>query len=139
MRTISVYLNDRTEEALDEIMQKNGCTISDAVSIALLTLAQEGSPIFTPTVTLWQKLKAAVQQATGQQIQDFCHQHGIKLEVLRALCKRLENGSTIRGDGDSNKWRDKQDGRIYKTHTSYAAQVLKKECDIDLEGMSDDL
>lgn len=138
MRTISVYLNDTAQYNLEKIMLVNECSISDAVTIALQSLAAESNRIFTPTHTLWGKIKQAVERNTGLTIAGFCEQYGIRRQTLRDLCRRVENGSEIRGFGDSNKWRDKQDGRIHKTHTAYITDCLKKHANIDLEAYNAD-
>ena len=135
MRTISVYLSDETEEHLAKIMNLNQCTAADAINIALRTLSAETRRVFTPEYTLWQNIKMAVINATGLEIREFCEKYAIHYPALRALCRRIEQGSSVRGFGDSNKWRDKQDGRLYKTHTAYACDMIRKHVGIDLDNL----
>ena len=136
MRTISVYLDDTAESALNKIMDINKCSITDAVVMGLLTVAQEEAPLITPTVTLWGKLKHAVQQATNAPIAAFCITNAIQLSDVRSLCNRVEKGSQVKGFGSSNKWRDKQDGRLYKTRTAYIYDSLRR-LGIDLEALNE--
>ena len=133
MRTISVYLNDAAEQCLLHLMRENNCTISDAVTISLMAVAQETQPLFSKSVTLWDTVKRKVLEECRVDIQTFCDIHQVNLPSLRHLCYRLERGSTVRGFGGRNKWRDKQDGREYKTHTAYATACLKQHTGLDLE------
>ena len=135
MRTISVYLSDEAENHLDKIMNLNQCTAADAINIALRTLSAETRRVFTPEYTLWENIKRAVMNSTGLEIREFCEKHAIHYSALRALCRRIEQGSSVRGLGDNNRWRERQDGRLYKTHTAYAYDMIKKHIDIDLENL----
>ena len=133
MKTISVHLNDKVEGCLYKLMQENDCTISDVVNIAILTLAQEPKLEIIKPDTLWNSIKREIEEKTGISIKQFCEEKQINYHSFYNLCTRLEKGSLVYGFGGKNKWRDKQDERLYKTHTSYIVHCIKTSCDIDLE------
>lgn len=134
MRRISVVLDDVTEKALCQIINLNKCTISDAVAMGVLILAQE--PINVMKILpdpMEPIIKALETHRPGMSLDNWCDCHNINKYRLYYLVKRCHNGSTVWGFGNTkNKWRDKQDERRFKTHTSWIAHCLKEDLGIDL-------
>lgn len=136
MRTICVCLDTQGEQALQQILDLNSCTISDAVNIALMLFANEKTPLYIKTPSLWSTVKSKIYDTFGYTAAVYCYERGLNYVSMRALCYRLERGASVKGFGSFNKWRDKNDDRLYKTHTAVITEQLRKDAIIDFEEYS---
>jgi hypothetical protein len=134
MRRLSVLLDSSAEAALLKLLNDNPATISDLVNTALIALAQAPQPVLQQASPLWGRVLQGVKaKKLHNTVQEWCDAWGIKYTTLRALITRVEAGSTVVGTGGKNKWRDKQDGRLFKTHTAWVADCLEKDLGISLD------
>lgn len=134
MKTISVILDDYTEGCLEKIVDLNKCTITDAVSMSLVMMAQETKPVLEVTQSLYQIVEELLQKNLHMNLGEYCEKvlEVRKAEVL-ALFRRVESGSEIYGFGSLNKWREKQDGRRFKTRSAWVAWCVKRDTGVCLE------
>ena len=131
-KKISVQLDKMATDALEEIMAINKCTISDAVNAALLAFSKDKQPCMLIEEKPIDVVYAAMAKQ-GVDINEWCDTRNINILTLKYLVKRCANGGTVWGFGNNkNKWRDKQDGRVFKTHTAWIAHCLKEDFGIDL-------
>lgn len=134
MKKISVNLDDIGEAALTALQSRTKQSVSDLVNIALVTLQHtdyNGVGDIMGSSLLY-ALQEAVEASQWRTIDNWCRHRNIKKERLTYLIDRCYNGHTVYGSGSKNRWRDKEDGRIFKTHTSWIAHCLKEDFDIDL-------
>jgi hypothetical protein len=133
MRRISVILDEISEKAVEDIIAKNKCSISDAVNAALLAYSMDNQPSMFIDQGPLVKVTEAVAKTEWGTVENWCHHRSIDKNRLKYLIKRCESGSTVWGFGNTkNKWRDKQDDREFKTHTSWIAHCLKEDLNIIL-------
>lgn len=134
MRKISVQLDNLAEEALKQLLSYNRCTISDIVNAAILAMSKDKQPLFHIDHSPWRKFKDKIKEEFPHIVlKDWCVTKDIDINRLRYLVTSTERGSTVSGFGNTkNKWRDKQDERQFKTHTSWIAYCLKQDFDIDI-------
>jgi hypothetical protein len=128
MRKISVQLDEIVSQKLDETIKINRCSISDVVNAAILAFAQDKQPVIlkpsTPTSEMFEVIG---------DVDAWCNKYAITKSRLRYLIERTAKGHNVCGFGNSkNKWRDKLDGRVFKTHTAWIAHCLKEDFGIDL-------
>ena len=134
-KTICVFLDDYTEEALYRIMAVNQCSISDAVIMALGSMSVVEFPSMNKEPDPLLRIKQVIDDSHGlwDSLDHWCEDRCIIKSRLRYLMLRIANGGTVCGFGNArNKWRDKQDGRQFKTHTAWIAHCLKTDLGIDI-------
>jgi hypothetical protein len=132
-KKISVDLDIMQQEALSRIMDKNKCSISDAVNVAIMLLDNEEQPVFPKNDSLLTAIKDAVKQSQWKTLNQWCKERNIIKPRLFYVINSVSKGKTIIGNGNvKNKFRDAQDDRIFKTHTSYIVHCLKKDLNFDL-------
>lgn len=127
MRKISVVLDHIASAALDKLLESNQASISDIVNAGIMAIAYDDQPVF-PIVNegLFEKLRRL------KNITEWCKARGIDRKALYSLCQRVDQGKEIRGLGDSNRWRDRQNERLYRTHTAWIAHCIREDFGIDL-------
>ena len=131
-KNISVHLDDYAEESLKRIIQVNRCSISDAVVSAINALGMEEFPCMEFDKTPMEPIKLAIEES-GMSVEEWCQSKVIDIKRLRYLVNRCAKGGTVWGLGNNkNKYRDKQDQRTFKTHTSWIAHCLMEDFGIDL-------
>jgi len=127
MKKISVVLDDTAETSLNKLLEMNGVSISDIVNAAVIAMAFEVQPVFPDKPGgLYETLKHK------RDLGVWCTLRGINRRVRWALCERVDEGKAVRGLGDSNRWRDKQDERLYRTHTAWVAHCIREDFGIDI-------
>ena len=127
-RRICVQLGSKAGEALDKLLAVNRCTTSDAVNAAIIAFAYDNQPTIFPPV----KPETDILEQIGN-VAEWCNSRGIKRQRLVYAIRRSLAGHTISGFGNSrNKYRDKDDGREFKTHTAWIAHCLKQDFNIDI-------
>lgn len=131
-KKISVQLDNMGSQALDDILTVNKCTISDAVNAALLAYSKDKQPSMIIEPKPMDAVRSAIE-AKFTTVENYCLIKGISKARLVYLVNRCAKGSTVWGLGNTkNKWRDKQDGRQFKTHTAWIAHCLNEDFGIDL-------
>jgi len=128
MKRISVLLDDIVTNALKQTMEINKCSISDVVNSAILAFSIDKQPVIvkevTPVTELFEKIG---------DVDLWCSGRNINKARLKYLVTSSAKGHNITGFGNTkNKWRDKQDSRKFKTHTSWIAHCLKEDFGIEL-------
>lgn len=128
MRKISVLLDDISSRKLEESMSVNNCSISDVVNAALIAFSNDKQPVIYKEETEYTKIASVIGD-----VDNWCNNRNIDKSRLKYLIKRTSEGSTVCGFGNTkNKWRDKQDERIFKTHTAWISHCLKEDFGIEL-------
>jgi hypothetical protein len=129
MRKISVRLDEISSNKLDEVMEINNCTISDVVNTAIIAFAQDKQPVMVKNDTSeYDEILAIIGN-----LDEWCAIRSIDKTRLKYLVKRTLDGHNVTGFGNTkNKWRDKQDDRLFKTHTAWIAHCLKEDFGIEL-------
>ena len=131
MKQISVILTDYTEECLNDILNKNICTISDIVNASIVAFSKEEQPPFIPDDSIYNTIVVRLNEKS-QTVIEWCRNNNIDIQRLKYLCKRLDKGHSVGGLGNlKNKSRDRESGMIYKTHTAWIAQCLKDQLNLD--------
>jgi len=132
-KKISVQLDNMADTALKEIMEINKCSISDAVNAALLSYSKDKQPSMIIDRSPWALFKEQFAEVSKDTIANWCEHRSIDITRLRYLITRTANGGNVCGFGNKkNKWRDKNDDRQFKTHTSWIAHCLKQDFDLDI-------
>jgi hypothetical protein len=132
MRKISVVLDSYALKSLEEMTKINECSISDVVNTALIAFSRDKQPsIIKGNCTPWGEFK---EKVGINQINFFCDSRGIDLARLRYLVNSVAKGGTVCGFGNTkNKYREKEDDRLFKTHTAWISYCLKEDLGINLE------
>ena len=132
-KKISVQLDGMADSALKEIMTINRCSISDAVNAALLSYSKDKQPSMIIEQSPWSEFKLKFADVCNDTIAEWCEYRAIDIVRLRYLITRTSKGCGVGGFGNKkNKWRDKNDDRQFKTHTSWIAHCLKEDFNIDV-------
>lgn len=128
MRQISIKLDNSAEQSLEKLLAKNDMTISNIVNIAIISLEKEGIKLeLIDNNTLYQLIKTKLKEQNST-IEQYCEYRVISKQMLQYVCRQLDNNKIIKGFGNyHNKWRDKEDGRLFKTHTAWIAHCLKED------------
>ena len=130
MRKISVCIDDTTNQKLIELVKINDCTLSDIVNSAIIAFSMDSQPVMFVHKSKYDELVERIGD-----VDRWCYARGIDKARLRYLVNSVENGHSITGSGNTkNRFRDKNDDRLFKTHTSWIAHCLKEDYNIDLEG-----
>lgn len=128
MRKISVVLDSSAAKAMEKLQRINIATISDIVNAAVVAFCNSENPILWIEHTTYQKLKDLL---LGQHntVDNWCAQRSIDKRRLQYVCKKWDEGNTtIRGYGNLvQKKRDREDDRLFKTHTAWIAHCLCEE------------
>lgn len=132
MKKISVQLDLSSVRALEKIQTINRCSISDAVNMALISFAQrEEQVINNEDESLYKKVTFQCLSKFNMSIKDWCLNNAIDIRKLQEVCRKISDNKTIIGYGNlRQKWRDKNDGRIYKTQTSYVEYCMRRDFEI---------
>jgi hypothetical protein len=127
-----VVLDRDTEKVLEKLLSINKCSISDIVVSAINSFGMDSQPCIIVPEDPLQSLRDMVSKSRWGTIENWCIAREINRRRLTYLMKGFLNGSKVWGFGNSkNKWRDKQDGRVFKTHTAYIAHCLNEDFGID--------
>ena len=130
MRRISVLLDEITSRKLNEIIDENDCSISDAINASVIAFSLCGEKVISSV----ENYHKDVYKIIGD-VDKWCESRSIQKSRLRYVINSSHYGHTVCGFGNTkNKWRDKQDGRLFKTHTAWIAHCLKEDFGIDLTG-----
>ena len=133
-RKVSIILDKYAAYGLDVIIEANGCSISDAVNAALHAYSLNPQPTMVldpqPIKDVLHRIVTMTNYGT---LENWCNAKSIDIQRLKYLVSSCNKGKTVYGFGNTkNKWRDKQDGREFKTHTAWIAHCLKQDLDIDV-------
>ena len=130
-RKISVQLDGTAARALNEVLDINGCTISDAINAAIVSFSKDKQPVIMKEELHVVIVK--IQESNWRTIDNYCDFRKIDKSRLRYLLKRTAKGHNVCGFGNTvNKHRDKNDDRLFKTHTAYIADCVKKDFGVEL-------
>lgn len=120
-RHVNVKLDDSASKALDYLVKINKRSVSDIINTALVCFSKTEQPVFFDN-SLYEKLCSA------HNMRLWCAENQIDMMMFKYVCRVIEEGKTIRGFGNKHhKWRDKEDGRMFKTKTSYIAHCLYRD------------
>jgi hypothetical protein len=132
-KKISVVLDTLTEKALYTLMDKNNCSISDVVNFAIISLNEKKEEIPTFGNNLLGKVKVLIKNSEWLTLDNYCEANAIQKARLHYVLRSIDSGKSIAGTGNvTNKTRDKQDDRLFKTHTSWIVHCLNKHFDLQL-------
>ena len=133
MKKISVILDDITEKTLNKLVKLNKCSITDIVNSSILAFAMDTQPVIIGYDELLFNIENAAQSKGFGTLDNWCQERNINKYSMRQLIKRINKGSEVSGFGNTkNKWRDKEDGREFKTHTAWIAHCIKEDFGIDI-------
>jgi hypothetical protein len=132
----SINLDDRAETALSEILEINHCTITDAIHAALIAYSMSDKKTIFPEErdNLFRRLQEISLEKHKMTLEAYCNCHAIKIDRLKYLLRSTGSGASVSGFGNArNKYRDKNDERMFKTHTAWIANCLKADFDLNLQ------
>jgi len=134
MKKISVILDAATERALFNLKSSTGSAISDIVNVAIISLEASGyrNEHEMPEQCLMRQILDKVIESKWRTLENWCEAKSINKISFKRFIKRVSSGSVIYGRGSKNKWREKEDGRLFKTHTSWMAHCLEEDFNIAL-------
>lgn len=128
---ISFRAPDRTREQLEILQALGAGSITDIIITAVDVYFQQRPKDFAGCGNLLERVKAQLK-AQGQTLSFYCTKLGVGIATMRDTCRRVDRGARIRGFGDSNKWRDKQDSRLFRTSSAYIVHCLNRDFGFDI-------
>jgi hypothetical protein len=133
MKSRTFQLEERTYKMLQDMSVYSGYSMNDIVHIALEVLHNETLPkAMIPYVK--EKVYAAIFKQ-NKTVENWCIENAVNIKHLHYCLRRIAKGHTLY-DGDTNKWRAKNDDRMYKTHTAYVAERIRVSLGIDLQNIT---
>lgn len=128
---ITVRLDAYAGKVLEELVERHKCTVTDIVNAALITAKDAQFTSLITEKTLLETVTIKLNEM-GQTLESWCTQNGIDRRSLADLCRRVEKGCDIYGNGSTgNRWRDKEDDRVYRTHTAYITECVERDTGIN--------
>ena len=132
-KRICVQLDEHAAISLETVRTLNRCSISDVVNAALIAFSQDTQPVMMLEPRALALVEEAVEQTAWGTVDNWCEARNIKRSRLVYLMRSASRGHNVWGAGNLvNKWRDRNDDRVFKTHTAWIAHCLKQDFEIEL-------
>lgn len=130
-KKISVLLDESSTKALDSLKKEHECTISDIINAAIILLKKENKITFEKRPRF--NCENMFSESKFKTIGAWCEARNINPERAYYVLDRINNNHRIYGYGNTkNKWRDKRDGRMFKTHTAWIAHCLEEDFGMEI-------